>query len=605
MAETESIIRKLLPLLLLLITTIVSVALVASRTRRNIGAFNSFVKNNRDTSALVIQILSSILGSCQVYAICSTLNFSTRLYFHQNSIPLPTLSFWSAFVTPRLEFSLSKWHLVTLAIWYIMSKIPGALWAGALTPLFVPVFQKAGTISIPTYPLHARRYWDSEFVRYSNGQTDRLMRCTKTTDTPYQNWTGPFVSSCPDIDFMSALTDLVGSASPTSDSSPWVHSNLFQPDWSFIGRSYGVGSSPALINPAQTAPIAFSAYNYTEIGYFTNVTCIQNVSASYEVLYLKQYGTQAIEVGLWAANGTLPNSVPGSFELYPLITRSKHQKFVLAWSSVVNNGQNLIAVAAPGGTWYHPWNKMQCSVEFYPSLFAVAVNLTSKTITVTQSLEHQSQNITDIEQTGNLTANVMLALDRLSRMSSNLDVSVLGNSLIWNMVNIQRSSPNITQAEAHIRGLEDSFTAVLDDLLVAYGAMELVLAHASKESLFSGFYSALKVGSDRYIFAILGVNLALLIVLAMETRRTRFWKGLTSFNYTDVKHVVVATSAGEKSRARTYPVPSLDNSSSRTRSESGYELEDDMAPILLKLVEHNTRVVFTTGNDDTTIELLK
>jgi hypothetical protein len=168
---------------------------------------------------------------------------------------------------------------------------------------------------------------------------------------------------------------------------------------------------------------------------------------------------------------------------------------------------------------------MRCSLEFQPSLFAVVANVTSKTITVTRLPELQSRDIMDIEPTGNLMADVMLALDKLSRMSNNLDVSTLGSPITWNIVNVHRSNPNLTTDEANIRGLEDSITAVLDDLLVAYGPVEQVLANATRETPFSGSYAALKLGSDRYVIATLGINVALLLFVAAEAGRTKFWKG--------------------------------------------------------------------------------
>ncbi|KAF4614383.1 hypothetical protein G7Y89_g15355 [Cudoniella acicularis] len=538
----ESTPRKLLPILLMSITTLVSALLVLFRDRRDVGELNNFVEQNRATLGILVQILASLLGMCLVYAMCSALNFSTRLYLEEkDSVSLQTLGFWSGLVTPGLDLSLSKHMVITLIFWSTITRIPGALWAGALTPVFTPLLENSGDILVPTYPLSASLYWDGEFVRWNNGEIERLINCSKTTDERYQGWTGPFVSSCPDIDFISALQASAGFATTTSISTPWVHTNLISKDWSFIGRSYGVGSSPGLVDPPQNTSVSIYAYNYTEYGYFTNVTCLKNESSTYELVSIGEVGTTDTNISLWAANGTLPNSVPGSFESYPVATYNS-ETGLFAWSSVVSNKENLIAVAAPPGSWYEKWNKMQCSVDFQPRLFAVAANLTSKTVSVTPLPGFE--DTTDIEPAGNLTANVMLSLDRLSRMGNNFDQSALGGPITFNVINVQRSNPDLTEQEADLRGLEDSISAVLDDLLVAFGAAETVLANASMPTPFSGSYIALRIGSDQYIFAIFSINVALLLSLVAEAGRTQFWKGLTKFNYADVKRVVVATSTG-------------------------------------------------------------
>jgi hypothetical protein len=317
---------------------------------------------------------------------------------------------------------------------------------------------------------------------------------------------------------------------------------------------------------------------------------MRNDSAAYELIAMGNTGAADINVTLWLANGTLPNSVPGSFESYPLVTYADKEN-PFAWSAVVNNGENLIAVAAPPGSWYgEKWDQMQCSVEFQPSLFAVSANLTSKAITVIQKPLLQGQSIENIEPSGNLTANVMLSLDRLSRMSNNFDQSVLGGPISWNVVNVNNSNPGLTEEEADILGLEDSITAILDDLLFAFGAAELVLAQATTPTPFSGSYDSIKVGSDKYIFATLGINVAVLIFLAAEAARAMFWNGLTKFNYTDVKRVIVASSAGGMSIASAGSMQSPQQSP-RVDEENGRNREKyDMGEAKVKLMDLDTGV---------------
>jgi hypothetical protein len=102
------------------------------------------------------------------------------------------------------------------------------------------------------------------------------------------------------------------------------------------------------------------------------------------------------------------------------------QNNTFAWPFVVNNGENIIAVANPPGSWFdEAFDNIEGSVEFQPSLFAVAADLTTKTLTITPSSDLEALHIKDIEPTGNLIADVMLSRDRHSHISNNFFVSTL------------------------------------------------------------------------------------------------------------------------------------------------------------------------------------
>jgi hypothetical protein len=193
----------------------------------------------------------------------------------------------------------------------------------------------------------------------------------------------------------------------------------------------------------------------------------------------------------------------------------------------------------------------------------------------------------------------MLGLDRLSREDNNFDVSSLGNPITWNVVNVRRSYLHLTDAQANIRGAEDSITALLDNLLFAYGPVELVLANAttnaSKQTPFSGFYSALRIGSDKYIFAVFGTNIGLLFLFVVEMGRTKFWKGLTRFNYTDIKRVIIATSAGGNDIANI--CSDLNSQHSANEKKGKRELKADTGPVLVKLVKNETGEELTSGGE--------
>lgn len=365
----------------------------------------------------------------------------------------------------------------------------------------------------------------------------------KSTDDQLSEWDGPFITSCPHFDFSPSLQAAAGAATSTSSKKPWVHSNLIVKDWSFVGRSYGVASSVGLLDPPSIHPVTFNTYEFKEYGYFANITCERNESATYSVIANGTvFDSVSGDVQIWTTIGSLPNSVPGREEKYVLTNRDGVNVFAL--SAVVNNNQSMIGIAAPDGSWYSQWNKMQCLVGFVPSQFHVFANLTSQTATVTRPVELQEGAMTIIEPTGNLTATAMYSLDTISRLNNNREISALGNALTWNVVNARNAYANLSSDDAEIRGLEDSIAAILDDILMTMGASQQVLGNDTTTTNIRGRYTALRIGSEKYISAIFGIQACLCVVLLVELCRTYFWKGLGLFDYTSTKSLVIATSAG-------------------------------------------------------------
>lgn len=261
-------------------------------------------------------------------------------------------------------------------------------------------------------------------------------------------------------------------------------------------------------------------------------------------------------VTTWEINGYLPNSVPGNNENYPTVTwystnpsNTENGPPVLGWSAVVNtdaDDRNMIAIAA-GGT-YQSLNQTQCRVVFTVQEFSVSVNMTEQTISVTPL---KTSNITDPEPTGRLVNNAMWSLNLLSRMTDSLYVSTLGNTLQKNVNNtLNRPDLNLSTEEATLSAISDSFTAMLDDILVAYGSSQIALQNATTSIGVTSILPAVKVGNSYYIFATMGINIFLLLVVLIEAIRLRFWKKLPPFDYRSIKTMIVAASAGRGSIAR-------------------------------------------------------
>lgn len=227
-------------------------------------------------------------------------------------------------------------------------------------------------------------------------------------------------------------------------------------------------------------------------------------------------------------------------ELCPVI--SWHPKFenIAAWATVVNDGRNMIAVAA-GTNLYQELNQTQCEVFFTPMAFNVSVNRSQQSITVDAQ---SSAEVQDIESMGHLQANAMHSLNLLSRISPSLYVSVLGETLSRNVERMQKQNAHLSPTEAVLSAVADSFTAIIDDIPIAYGASQISNAHDTASSAARGVVEAVQIGQPFYRHLVFALNSVLILLVVFETAHTGFWHRLTKFDYLDIKSVVIASSAG-------------------------------------------------------------
>lgn len=246
------------------------------------------------------------------------------------------------------------------------------------------------------------------------------------------------------------------------------------------------------------------------------------------------------ELSTYFVEGLLPNSIMGVPELYPVISWHQEYENIAAWATVVNDGRNMIAVAA-GTNLYQELNQTQCEVFFTPMAFNVSVNLSQQSITVEAQ---DSAEVQDIESTGHLRANAMHSINLLSRMSPSLYVSVLGETLSRNVERMQKQQPHLSRSEAVLSAVAESFTAIIDDVLVAYGASQISNAHDITSSAARGVVEVVQIGQPFYRHLVFALNSILILVVVFEAARTRFWFHLAKFDYLDIKSVVIASSAG-------------------------------------------------------------
>ncbi|KAL9138769.1 MAG: hypothetical protein Q9175_000035 [Cornicularia normoerica] len=551
----ESTRARLLPMLELLLPTAAILYLLWNGDREFTESFYRYLKTDQATIQIVVQVVSHVLAMLQVSCLCATLNLSTRFRFLRRSASLHDLKFWTALSTTQVDLSLPSFYLAVAAAFVVATFVPGALWAGALSPLFVLKTRELGGQILPAFSDKTRANWDSQFQVRGSRIWNINDKCTLINDAR------GLVPSCP-VPTLQGLLLLSASSVTTLDGWPRKHSKLDNPSWEYIGRSFGIGSSVGQTNDNITDDRVLY-YNYTEIGYVANVSCIQNSTSDFyfrligyternisaseyqnthhpELEFNHSLPPTRSQLSTYFAEGYLPNSVMGVPELYPVISWHKEYENITAWAASANDGRNLIAVAA-GTNLYQKLNQTQCEAFFTPTAFNVTVNRSQQSIAVKAQVPAEPQQI---EPTGHLVANVMHSINLLARMSPSLYVSVLGETLSRNVERMQKQNPPLNLTEAVTSAVADSFTAIIDDILVAYGASQIINAHDTTSGAARGVVEAVQIGQPLYRHLVFALNSLLILVVVSQAAHTRFWHRLTKFNYLDFISVGIAFSAG-------------------------------------------------------------
>ena len=551
----ESTSVRILPLLELLPPTTAILILLWIGDRESTESFYRYLKNDQATIQIVVQVISHVLAALQIASMCTTFNLSTRFRFRLRSISLNELSLWTALSTTRVDQNLPPFYLALALAFVVATLIPGALWAGALSPLFVLKTQELGNQILPAFTEATRGVWDSQFQVRGPHVWNINENCTMINDAR------GLIPSCP-VPTLQGLLLLSASSATTLNDRPRKHSKLDNPNWEYIGRSFGMGSSVGQSNDSIVDDRVLH-YSYLESGYNAKVSCVRNTTSDLyfrftghvdqtlspsgyqkahhpELQFNESLPSTHSELSTYFVQGYLPNSIMGVPELYPVI--SWHQEFenIAAWATVVNDGRNMIAVAA-GTNLYQDLNQTQCEVFFTPVAFNVSVDRSQQSITVEAQ---NSTEVQDIESTGHLQANAMHSVNLLSRMSPSLYVSVLGETLNRNVERMQKQKPFLDRSEAVLSAVAESFTAIIDDVLVAYGASQISNARNTTSSAARGVVEAVQVGQRFYRYLVFALNSLMILIVVSEAIHTRFWLHLTKFDYLDIKSVVIASSAG-------------------------------------------------------------
>jgi hypothetical protein len=523
-AATSNPVTRLLPLMVLAIPVAVSLGFFWIRDVRLLGHLRTYIISNRPTVAFLVHIIASILGIFQVAALTLVINYRARIVLTRRSVKSDTMDLLNALSVPRIAWSLPAAKIALAACVVALAQGPGALWSAALTPAVTQMSDSSHVVSVPTFSTGSAHVWDAEFVQITNGDVHNHVE-------NYKFFTGQAgtVGNCPVPFYQAALLESLREATSWTEI-PRNHSKPDHPQWTYTGRSYGMGSASIYAFPIDYNLLG---YSYNAAGYEASTSCQYNPDSN--LTYIP--GGTAPNLDLWYVSGTLPISIRE--EYYPIISgarTTRDEAEILAWAGVAPEDQYMIGITS--SPIYGNFTNIQCSVTFTPRVFTVSVNLTSLFINVNKT----SLQAVDIEPSGHLKRNAIWSVNLLSRMSTSLYMSVLGKSLQLNLETTLSRYNTTGYQQAALRSTEESFNAVLDDILGIYASGQIFLTQDNKTTPVVNTFEAMRIGDTRYQAAAYVLTGIIVMIVLAEGVSQHWWQELPRFDPLAFKCITAAAS---------------------------------------------------------------
>jgi hypothetical protein len=314
---------------------------------------------------------------------------------------------------------------------------------------------------------------------------------------------------------------------------PHVHRKLDNTQFSYRGRSYGVGAPIGLMDQGIRSNSQVAGYIYQEEGYLANVTCTYNATSNFTL-------SGPVNEWIYAASGNLPDSEEGP-EYSNYIGHDGKAIVAMGVAYSDRSPRRYLAIAA--GEAYSFLNTTQCEFDFTPTLFNVTVDVGNLNITV-----KPVRSMPDFNPQRNITRTVVRQFELMSNDMTNLYVSLLGEAFNSSIAAYKMArafnNQSTTNEEATLAGLTNSMVAMADDMLVAYASAQLMVGRKFTQQPAKVYVYALQFGQPSYIYAIFSLNLLIILAVVFEAFRTTGWSDLGRFNYLDPRDLIIAASRG-------------------------------------------------------------
>jgi hypothetical protein len=468
------------------------------------------------SAALVVQLLAAFFGLLHLAVICKLINYALRLRLAKVSVSLDVLRTWVDMSIMRVDWDLPLRFFFPSVFVVLLSLVPAALWAGSMTPS-VSRTVDTGMLLIPSYE-DVSMIKEYPMMIGSSGPSLRTQKGFFTYSVGQQQ-----------------SSQLLASAAQASSfgMGPHVHRKLDNTQFSYRGRSYGVGAPIGLMDQGIRSNSQVAGYIYQEEGYLANVTCTYNATSNFTL-------SGPVNEWIYAASGNLPDSEEGP-EYSNYIGHDGKAIVAMGVAYSDRSPRRYLAIAA--GEAYSFLNTTQCEFDFTPTLFNVTVDVGNLNITV-----KPVRSMPDFNPQRNITRTVVRQFELMSNDMTNLYVSLLGEAFNSSIAAYKMArafnNQSTTNEEATLAGLTNSMVAMADDMLVAYASAQLMVGRKFTQQPAKVYVYALQFGQPSYIYAIFSLNLLIILAVVFEAFRTTGWSDLGRFNYLDPRDLIIAASRG-------------------------------------------------------------
>ncbi|KAK2041415.1 hypothetical protein LZ31DRAFT_633367 [Colletotrichum somersetense] len=423
-------------------------------------------------------------------------------FFNSGGSTTQSLKGWMNLGIPRVRWDLELRFLLSILAFSCLGLVSSALWVGAMTPVSSTIVEHEmlqvpscrNTTLINEYP--------SEISSAGPSTTTKQGLCTYSVGVKLL---GSLITS--------------GSSATTSDGSVRKHAKIDNTQYIYEGRSYGVGSSIGIRD-----------------------TAITNRSSAFGAPTTEAW---TLAIGsefpdrICAVSGWLPDSV-GSPQFSEYIGHSPDAIVAVGVAHSFESIRRYISIAA--GKSYLALNATQCTVDYTSTRFNVSVGIRGRNITVVPAGQ-----VDDFDPQRNLTRTVVRQLELISNDLTNFYESILGNAFLssvtaWNMSSNENGT--VPKTEATLRGLENAVTAMAESMLAAYGAAQLMVGNFFEDKEANVTIGVFVIGELAYVVAIAVLNALVLLAVVVEAIRTRGWKGLPPFDFSDSEWLITASFRG-------------------------------------------------------------
>ncbi|KAL7896622.1 hypothetical protein HDV63DRAFT_68476 [Trichoderma sp. SZMC 28014] len=324
-----------------------------------------------------------------------------------------------------------------------------------------------------------------------------------------------------------------------------IHEKLDRSKFTYIGRSYDIGSSIGLVDDEILSNNLALGYAFQEAGYKADVNYIYNASSAFSL------SSTVVDL-VYAASGPLPDSDNGP-EYSDYIGHNMDRIVSIGVAHFANESASVYPLrrylAFATGSNYDFLNTVQCEIDFIPTLFNVTVDLQGQNITVNATNDTKVQ---DIDPSRRPKSTVMRQFELIANDETNLYISTIGTAFNASITDFRTyiyssSHPSqLSDTDIILAAVENSIVTMTDDMLVAYASAQLMVGNLTQGINATVRVTAIAFGGIKYNIAVFAANIAVILLLLIEVIRTRGWKGLSDFDVEDVRQLIIAALEGGK-----------------------------------------------------------